>query len=73
MSGIVDQIVKFGKATCLVLGISFASEQSVEQFSVSGVLVLDAPPNGPVGKAVSSHYVFRRILAKLDVAKIWFL
>lgn len=54
MSGIVEQIVKFGKVTRPVLGISFAPEQSVEQLGVSGVLVLDAPPSGPAGKAVSS-------------------
>lgn len=53
MSGIVEQIVKFGKVTRPVLGISFAPEQSVEQLGVSGVLVLDAPPTGPAGKAVS--------------------
>lgn len=53
VSGIVEQIVKFGKVTRPVLGISFAPEQSVEQLGVSGVLVLDAPPTGPAGKAVS--------------------
>lgn len=47
--------MKFGKVTRPVLGISFAPEQSVEQLGVSGVLVLDAPPNGPAGKAVSSQ------------------
>ena len=52
MSGIVDQIVRFGKVTRPVLGISFAPEQSVEQLGVSGVLVLDAPAAGPAGKAV---------------------
>lgn len=51
VSGIVEQIVKFGKVTRPVLGISFAPEQAVEQLGVSGVLVLDAPPNGPAGKA----------------------
>lgn len=51
VSGIVDQIVKYGKVTRPVLGISFAPEQSVEQLGVSGVLVLDAPPGGPAGKA----------------------
>ncbi|CAM6101783.1 unnamed protein product [Calypogeia fissa] len=51
VSGIVEQIVKFGKVTRPVLGISFAPEQSVEQLGVSGVLVLDAPPSGPAGKA----------------------
>lgn len=49
--GIVEQIVKYGKVTRPVLGISFAPEQSVEQLGVSGVLVLDAPPSGPAGKA----------------------
>lgn len=51
VSGIVDQIIKYGKVTRPVLGISFAPEQSVEQLGVSGVLVLDAPPGGPAGKA----------------------
>lgn len=51
VSGIVEQIVKFGKVTRPVLGISFAPEQSVESLGVSGVLVLDAPPTGPAGKA----------------------
>jgi S1-C subfamily serine protease len=52
VSGIVEQIVKFGKVTRPVLGISFAPDQSVEQLGVSGVLVLDAPASGPAGKAV---------------------
>lgn len=52
VSGIVDQLVKFGKVTRPILGIKFAPDQSVEQLGVSGVLVLDAPPNGPAGKAV---------------------
>jgi hypothetical protein len=51
VSGIVEQIVKFGKVTRPVLGISFAPDQSVEQLGVSGVLVLDAPASGPAGKA----------------------
>jgi hypothetical protein len=54
VSGIVDQIVKFGKVTRPVLGISFAPEQAVEQLGVQGVLVLDAPRGGPAWKAVSS-------------------
>ncbi|KAE8661289.1 Protease Do-like 1 [Hibiscus syriacus] len=49
--GIVDQLVKFGKVTRPILGIKFAPDQSVEQLGVSGVLVLDAPANGPAGKA----------------------
>lgn len=51
VNGIVDQLVKYGKVTRPVLGITFAPEQSVEQLGVSGVLVLDAPPTGPAGKA----------------------
>ncbi|KAL7135792.1 hypothetical protein ABFS83_11G122400 [Erythranthe nasuta] len=51
VSGIVDQLVKFGKVTRPILGIKFAPDQSVEQLGVSGVLVLDAPANGPAGKA----------------------
>ncbi|WOK99246.1 protease Do-like 1, chloroplastic [Canna indica] len=51
VSGIVEQIVQFGKVTRPILGIKFAPDQSVEQLGVSGVLVLDAPANGPAGKA----------------------
>lgn len=45
--------MRFGKVTRPILGIKFAPDQSVEQLGVSGVLVLDAPPSGPAGKAVS--------------------
>lgn len=55
----MEQIVKFGKVTRPVLGISFAPEQSVEQLGVTGVLVLDAPPTGPAGKAVSSFPLYQ--------------
>ncbi|KAI4348162.1 hypothetical protein L6164_008918 [Bauhinia variegata] len=51
VNGIVDQLVKFGKVTRPILGIKFAPDQSVEQLGVSGVLVLDAPIDGPAGKA----------------------
>ncbi|XP_021716997.1 protease Do-like 1, chloroplastic [Chenopodium quinoa] len=51
VGGIVDQLVKYGKVTRPILGIKFAPDQSVEQLGVSGVLVLDAPPEGPAGKA----------------------
>ncbi|XP_043723712.1 protease Do-like 1, chloroplastic [Telopea speciosissima] len=51
VNGIVDQLVKYGKVTRPILGIKFAPDQSVEQLGVSGVLVLDAPANGPAGKA----------------------
>lgn len=48
----MDQLVQFGKVTRPILGIKFAPDQSVEQLGVTGVLVLDAPANGPAGKAV---------------------
>lgn len=48
--------MRFGKVTRPILGIKFAPDQSVEQLGVSGVLVLDAPPNGPAGKAVLIPY-----------------
>lgn len=51
--------MRFGKVTRPILGIKFAPDQSVEQLGVSGVLVLDAPPNGPAGKAVT---YFRTLL-----------
>lgn len=51
VGGIVDQLVRFGKVTRPILGIKFAPDQSTEQLGVSGVLVLDAPPSGPAGKA----------------------
>ena len=52
--------MRFGKVTRPILGIKFAPDQSVEQLGVSGVLVLDAPANGPAGKAVliSSPFLF---------------
>ncbi|KAI5012043.1 hypothetical protein ZWY2020_024177 [Hordeum vulgare] len=53
VGGIVDKLIKFGKVTRPILGITFAPVQSVEQLGFSGVLVLDAPPNGPAGKAVT--------------------
>ena len=54
----MDQLIKFGKVTRPILGIKFAPDQSVEQLGLSGVLVLDAPPNGPAGKAVRSLLCF---------------
>lgn len=51
VGGIVDQLVKFGKITRPILGIKFAPDQSVEQLGVTGVLVLDAPADGPAGKS----------------------
>lgn len=78
VAGIVDQIVKFGKVTRPILGIKFAPDQSVEQLGVSGVLVLDAPPSGPAGKAVYSQifselltYGITQIRASHLILEIW--
>mmetsp|Transcript_19593 Transcript_19593/g.32915 ORF Transcript_19593/g.32915 Transcript_19593/m.32915 type:complete len:461 (-) Transcript_19593:371-1753(-) len=49
--GIVDQIIKFGRVTRPVIGISFAPDVSVEQLGLTGVLVLDATPGGPASRA----------------------
>ncbi|CAI5522715.1 unnamed protein product, partial [Closterium sp. Naga37s-1] len=51
ISGIVEQIIENGRVVRPVLGISFAPEEAVEKLGVDGVLVLDAPPSGPAGKA----------------------
>lgn len=51
MTGIVDQLITFGKVTRPVLGISFAPDQAAAQLGVDGVLVLDAPSKGPAGRA----------------------
>lgn len=65
MSGIVEQLVQFGKVTRPILGIKFAPDQSVEQLGVSGVLVLDAPANGPAGKAVFISSLFSLFISIL--------
>lgn len=51
VSGIVDQIIKYGRVTRPVLGISFAPDAAVEQLGLGGVLVLDARQGGPAWRA----------------------
>lgn len=60
--------MRFGKVTRPILGIKFAPDQSVEQLGVSGVLVLDAPANGPAGKAVI--LIFLVISLKLHLSLV---
>lgn len=62
--------MRFGKVTRPVLGIKFAPDQSVEQLGVSGVLVLDAPANGPAGKAVILHTVSCILFVKLFLLQL---
>lgn len=42
VSGIVDQLIVYGRVTRPVLGISFAPDPVVEQLGLGGVLVLEA-------------------------------
>lgn len=43
----VDQILKYGRITQPVLGISFAPDQLVEELGIEGILVLNAIEGGP--------------------------
>jgi len=49
--GAVEQIIQVGRVTRPIIGISFAPDMAVEGLGVSGVLVLEAAPNGPASKA----------------------
>ena len=51
VSGIVDQIIRFGRVTRPILGITFAPDAAVEQLGLGGVLVLDARESGPAWRA----------------------
>jgi len=51
VSGIVDQIIRFGRVTRPILGITFAPDAAVEQLGLGGVLVLDAREGGPAWRA----------------------
>ena len=64
--------MKFGKVTRPILGIKFAPDQSVEQLGVSGVLVLDAPADGPAGKAVSLliYYSYMREEIHFEISAV---
>ena len=49
--GLVSQILEFGRVMRPALGISLAPPQLAKQLGVEGVIVLDAPPSSPAGKA----------------------
>jgi S1-C subfamily serine protease len=51
VSGIVDQIIQFGRVTRPIIGITFAPDAAVEQLGLGGVLVLDARQGGPAARA----------------------
>ena len=48
---IVEQILKYGRVTQPVLGITFAPDQLVEQLGIEGILILNAIPGGPAWRA----------------------
>ncbi|QDZ17821.1 trypsin-like serine protease [Chloropicon primus] len=47
----VDQILKYGRVTQPILGISFAPDQLVDELGIEGILVLNAIEGGPASKA----------------------
>ena len=51
VAGIVEQIIKYGRVTRPIMGITFAPDAAVEQLGLGGVLVLDARENGPAWRA----------------------
>lgn len=51
VSGIVDQIIRYGRVTRPILGVSFAPDGALDQLGLGGVLVLDARPGGPAERA----------------------
>ena len=51
VSGIVDQIIRTGRVTRPILGVSFAPDGALDQLGLGGVLVLDAREGGPAYRA----------------------
>ena len=51
VSGIVDQIIRYGRVTRPILGVSFAPDGALDQLGLGGVLVLDARAGGPAARA----------------------
>ncbi|CAL6404401.1 unnamed protein product [Bathycoccus prasinos] len=51
VTGIIDQIIRFGRVTRPIIGVSFAPDEIAEQLGLGGVLVLDAREGGPAERA----------------------
>jgi len=51
ITSFVDQILRYGRITQPVLGITFAPDQLVDELGIEGVLVLNAIDGGPAWKA----------------------
>ncbi|KAK9820272.1 hypothetical protein WJX72_008397 [[Myrmecia] bisecta] len=51
VTGLVEQILTYGRVVRPVLGITIAPPQAVSQLGLEGVLVLDVPEGSPASKA----------------------
>jgi S1-C subfamily serine protease len=51
IKGLVAQILEYGRVVRPALGISIAPPQALRQLGLEGVLILDAPADGPAAKA----------------------
>ncbi|KAK9833357.1 hypothetical protein WJX84_002035 [Apatococcus fuscideae] len=51
VTGLVDQILKFGRVVRPVLGITIAPPQTIRQLNVEGILILDIPSGSPADLA----------------------
>jgi S1-C subfamily serine protease len=49
--GLVEQVLEYGRVVRPALGITIAPPQALRQLGLEGVLILDAPEDGPAGKA----------------------
>lgn len=47
VTGLVEQILKFGRVVRPVLGITIAPPQTIRQLNVEGILILDIPAGSP--------------------------
>ena len=60
VTGLVEQILKFGRVVRPVLGITIAPPQTIRQLNVEGILILDIPAGSPAdlaGLKGTSRYV----------------
>lgn len=51
VTGLVEQILKFGRVVRPVLGITIAPPQTIRQLNVEGILILDIPSGSPADLA----------------------
>jgi len=77
--GLVDQIIRTGKVTRPVLGLTIAPDGSLRELGFQGVLVLNAPSDGPAGQAgirstrrdaQTGQVIFGDVITGIDGSKI---